>query len=108
MRKLLSLFGLVLLVTVLAGAQAMRQNLPIYEKMRQMDAQSDINLPVPVLRPKIQPAQLREEAAEIARLAQSIAPQVQQATQGVMSKDLGQNLKEIEKMAKHLRRDLNL
>jgi|SRR5579863_7442965 len=46
---------------------------------------------------------LREDAAELASLAQSIPLAVDQTTQGILPKDLDQKLKRIEKLSKQLR-----
>lgn len=49
---------------------------------------------------------LREEAEELARLAQAVPEQVVQITQGKISKDALEGLKRIEKLSKHLRAEL--
>lgn len=48
-------------------------------------------------------AKLRSDADELANLAQSIPPDVDQTTRGLLPKDLEQRLKKIEKLAKQLR-----
>ena len=51
-------------------------------------------------------AQLRQEAAELARLSQAVPQQIDQVAQGQLPKDLSGNLKQIEKLAKRLRAEL--
>jgi len=68
------------------------------------EAQFDKSVPPPVLQPQsIDLAKLRQEANELAGLAQSIPLAVDQTTKGILPKDLDQKLKRIEKLAKLLR-----
>ena len=53
------------------------------------------------------PESLRAAADELARLAQSIPVDIQRANKGLLSKDLAQKLKQIEKLSKRLRSELN-
>lgn len=53
------------------------------------------------------PERLRAAADELARLAQSIPVDIQRANKGLLSKDLAQKLKQIEKLSKRLRTELN-
>jgi len=53
-------------------------------------------------------SQIRREAAELAQLAATIPPDVSQATQGILPKDLKDRLKKIEKLSKRLRSELML
>jgi len=46
---------------------------------------------------------LKQDADELASLAQSIPPDVDQTTKGILPKDLGKKLKRIEKLSKQLR-----
>jgi hypothetical protein len=48
-------------------------------------------------------ARLKQDADELASLAQSIPPDVEQTTKGILPKDLGTKLKRIEKLSKQLR-----
>lgn len=50
-------------------------------------------------------AQLKREAAELASLAQSIPSKIDQLAVGHVPSDLNKQLKEIEKLAKRLRRE---
>jgi hypothetical protein len=47
--------------------------------------------------------QLNAETQELRRLADALPPQIDQVSKGQMPKDLGENLKRIEKLAKHIR-----
>ena len=53
-------------------------------------------------------AQVRREAQELAQLANSIPPDVAQAMNGILAKDLKDRLKKIEKLSKRLRSELLL
>ncbi|HEY1676307.1 MAG TPA: hypothetical protein VGG04_01245 [Candidatus Sulfotelmatobacter sp.] len=52
------------------------------------------------------PAALQNEARQLATLAASIPPDLQNVNKGLMSKDLIQKLKQIEKLSKQLRSGL--
>jgi hypothetical protein len=66
-------------------------------------AQSEKGVP-PVYKPQsVDPARLKQDADELASLAQSIPPAVDQTTKGILPGDLDQKLKRIEKLAKQLR-----
>ena len=56
--------------------------------------------------PKINAAKAREDANQLAKLAQSIPPDVEKATKGQLPQDLVTRLKQIEKLAKQLRREI--
>jgi len=56
--------------------------------------------------PKINAAKAKEEATELAKLAQSIPPDVDKATKGQLPQDLVTRLKQIEKLSKQLRREI--
>jgi len=70
----------------------------------------DINGPPTVTRkepqPRINAAKAKEEATELAKLAQSIPPDVDKATKGQLAQDLLPRLKQIEKLSKQLRREI--
>jgi len=59
-------------------------------------------------KPKIDAAEVKRLADEIAKLAQQIPAGVEEADKGVLPKDLNERLKRIEKLSKQLRRDLYL
>jgi hypothetical protein len=51
-------------------------------------------------------AQVKRDADELAKLAGQIPSSVEQANKGVLSKDLSDRLKRIERLSKQLRRAL--
>jgi hypothetical protein len=51
--------------------------------------------------------QVNAEAQELQKLANGLPPQIDQVTKGQMPKDLVENLKRIERLAKHLRSELS-
>ena len=55
---------------------------------------------------KIDAAKAREHASELAKLAQSIPPDIDKATKGQLSQDLLARLKQIEKLSKQLRHEI--
>ena len=52
------------------------------------------------------PDALRQEADQLATLAASVPPDIKNVNKGLLSKDLLQKLKQIEKLSKHLRSEL--
>lgn len=66
-------------------------------------------LPVdqPKLQSRIDPVKLQKEADDLARAAQSIPSDVANIRRGTLPKDTIQKLKDIEKLSKRLRNELN-
>jgi hypothetical protein len=52
-------------------------------------------------------AQLQREADDLARTAQTIPSDLADIRRGIMPKEMLQKLKQIEKLSKHLRTELN-
>jgi len=74
----------------------------------QADAQAQRNIPPPSQQtPHVDPAKLQQDANELANLAASVPAAIDQANKGLVSKDLSEKLNRIEKLAKHLRGQLN-
>jgi hypothetical protein len=72
------------------------------------ESQFDKSIPAPAHQTlSVDITKLRQDAAELAALAQSIPPAVEQTTKGLLPKDLDQKLKRIEKLAKHLRSQID-
>jgi hypothetical protein len=90
------LLGIVVTCSLLAGQTSHRKPLP--------DIPPE-NVPT-VQHARIDAAQLRREAEELATLAQSIPPDVEKLGTGLHPKELEEKLKRIEKLSKRLRRDL--
>jgi hypothetical protein len=61
----------------------------------------------PKLRRHIDPVKLQKEADDLARTAQSIPSDIANVRGGTLPKDTIQKLKEIEKLSKRLRSELN-
>jgi hypothetical protein len=56
--------------------------------------------------PRLDPANLQQEAAELANLARSIPPDMDSISKGVLPKDVLDKLKRIEKLSKHMRGEI--
>ena len=63
--------------------------------------------PRPTPARKIDVAQLKSQADQLAKLAAGVPPDIEQLKKGLLSKDLKHNLKQIEKLSKRLQRELN-
>jgi hypothetical protein len=71
-------------------------------------AKLDTRAPAPVKQlPSADVARLKQDADELASLAQSIPPDVDQTAKGILPKDLDKKLKRIEKLSKELRSRIN-
>ena len=62
--------------------------------------------PAPPQAQRLDPAKLREEADELAKLAQLVPQDMGQVAQGKLPKDAIDRLRRIEKISKHLRSEL--
>jgi hypothetical protein len=103
----------ILLTVILLGSLAWGQGrgIPVPPGIRQADqtqAQTDKNVPPPLYkRANVDVAKLKHDADELASLAQSIPNDVDATGRGILAKDLDEKLRRIEKLAKHLRSNLN-
>jgi hypothetical protein len=61
----------------------------------------------PRLHPHVDPLKLQQEADDLARTAQTIPSDVASVRRGALPKDTIQKLREIEKLSKRLRNELN-
>ena len=93
---------------IFAMCLAKGQGRPIPPGVRESDKVANQPLPPPIQTASrtAKPADLKSEAAQIQALANSVADQVDQLNKGMMSKDLSENLKKLEKLAKHLRSEI--
>jgi hypothetical protein len=67
------------------------------------EAQSERNIPPPMTpRRAIDLDKLKRDAGELATLAQSVPPDVDQVVKGALPKDLSDKLKRIQKLAKQI------
>ncbi len=80
---------------------------PSLSQANQAEAQSQRDMPPPAFqRGAINLDKLKHDASELASLADSVPPEIDQTTKGVLPKDLSDKLKRIEKLAKQLRSQL--
>jgi hypothetical protein len=93
----------VLLIVVLCGGQTREGPLTI-PIPNSTDIPRDSPARAPVRR--IDPAQVRNQADELAKLATGIPSDIDQVGKGLLPKELNQKLKRIEKLSKQLRQEL--
>jgi hypothetical protein len=103
-KHLTYIFLFLLVVASFARSQT-RPRPPGLEQAGQAEAQADKNLPPPgnPQKGRLDPAKLRQEADELARISQTIPADVSSLQLGMLPKDMIEKLKQIEKLAKHLR-----
>ena len=108
MKRSLLAFFLVLTLSAPMLTQVGHPTPAGIRQAEQADAQAQRDIPPPALAPKtnLDYAKLRSDAEQLAALAQTIPLGVDQASNGVLPKDLGERLKQVEKLAKTLRRQL--
>ena len=107
--KLCTLF-LCLLGILLAGQRASAQQEHPTESLGKMEIAKHPLVLEPPIGPqaqKLDPAKLRQEADELAKLAQSMPGDIAQVLRGKLPKDTADKLKRIEKLSKHLRGELS-
>lgn len=110
MRKL-TLFSIVIAACFMisAGKDYGQGGHPIPPGVREADKQTNAPLEAPTasVKPKkADPAQLEREAKELQDLAARIPGQIAAVNQGQIPKDLTDQLKQIEKLAKRLRSEI--
>ena len=103
-----ALLGILCIVLGVFSSSALKQGRPIPPGVREADKQSNAPLDPPAVSKlqKVDPKKLKEEADELAKLSAAVPPQVAQVAQGQLPKDLPDQLKRIEKLAKHLRGEI--
>ncbi|MFZ3214689.1 MAG: hypothetical protein WA192_01385 [Candidatus Acidiferrales bacterium] len=104
----LLLAALLLLPSGSANQQGVSRQKPvgIPAADEQMGGQAaEPSLPTP--RRQINKDQVTQEAAELRKLADTVPDGIHQVTEGQLPKDLSENLKRIEKLAKHLRSEIS-
>ncbi len=100
----------VLPLVLFAASSALAQTHipPGIRQADQAEAQTEKNIPPPITkRSHLDLAKLQHDADELARLAQTIPADVAIIQKGLLPKDTIEKLKLIEKLSKHLRRQLN-
>jgi len=103
-KHLTYILPLVLFVASSGRAQT-KPRPPGLQQAEQVDAQTEKNLPPPATpqKARLDPAKLRQEADELARIAQTIPTDAANIQRGMLPKDMVEKLKQIEKLSKHLR-----
>jgi hypothetical protein len=100
-----------LLAVLLTSAPARAQTRPRPPGLQQADqaaAQADKNLPPPTTPPtRFDLGKIQHDADELARIAQTIPLDVSSLQKGLLPKEMTEKLKQIEKLSKHLRGEIN-
>lgn len=83
---------------------------PIPPGVREADKQTNVPVepPAKLKQTAADPAKLQEEAQELAKLSAAIPALIDQVNRAQIPKDLPDQLKRIEKLAKHLRSEISL
>jgi hypothetical protein len=104
------LLASVLPFILLAASPVLAQARPIPPGIRQADqaeAQTEKNIPPPLTQPaRLDLVKLRQQADDLARIAQTIPADVASIQKGLLPKDMIEKLKQIEKLSKNLRNTL--
>jgi len=97
----------MLLVSASLTSAQSRPRPPGVRQADQAAAQAERNIPPPITpHATIDLAELEQQADELSRIAQTIPPDIDSVRKGVLPKDIVERLKQIEKLAKHLRSEL--
>ena len=109
--KNLALLALTLLLC-LSGSAVAQRTAPAAQRMSpppaSMDPDDGKNLPAQSVAPKrVDLVQVQRDADALARTAQTIPYDVANVRKGMLPKDVLEKLKQIEKLSKHLRAELN-
>jgi len=108
MRKLFSLsILLVVCLTFLVSNNYGQHPIPpgVREAEKQINAQIN-EPPAKVKNKSADPVQVKQEAEELAKLSAAVPAQMEQVGHGQLPKELADQLKRIEKLAKHLRSEI--
>jgi len=113
MRALVPLLCALAFITFSAGSPSAGQTTDTSRPARRTQQREDrlqarMAAPPSQAHVRIDRAQVRRDAEELVRLANSIPLGVAGVEKGVVSKDLNENLKKIQKLCKHLRSELAL
>lgn len=110
MRKpLFALFFLGVFVIFSAPRDYGQGGRPVPPGVREADKEGNapIDAPATSVRKMVDPTKLKEEAAELAKLSAAMPSQIDLVAKGQLPKDLTDQLKRIEKLAKHLRGEIS-
>ncbi len=94
----------LVLVAVLSARSQTRPRPPGLEQAAQAEQQADKSIPPPTAqRTHIDFTKLRQDADDLARIAQTIPEDVASVQKGMLPKDMVEKLKQIEKLSRRLR-----
>jgi hypothetical protein len=97
-------FTLLVVLFACPALAQVRPRPPGLQQADQAEQQSDKDMPPPALaQSRVDFAKLTRDADELARIAQTIPADVSSIQKGLLPKDTVEKLKQIEKLAKHLR-----
>jgi hypothetical protein len=103
-------FALVLLTQLVSPTEEhISGQRPVPPGLREADKQTNnapVEAPLPPAPRQVNAKQLQAEAAELAQLSAGIPERIQYVSKGQMPKDLNDQLKRIEKLAKHIRGEI--
>jgi hypothetical protein len=105
MRSVFSSLPAVLGFSLVMAAAQTSHHMPTPPEPMAPQPQSNEQPKTPTRR--IDYAQVQKEADELARMAQTIPTDVASIRKGMLPKDVIEKLKQIEKLSKHLRTELN-
>jgi len=97
---------IVFLLAASAAAQGSKQVPPGVRAADKAEADFEKNVPPPQITVQRKPPDLRPDADQLAKLAESIPADIESVRKGVLPKDVIQKLKQIEKLSKSLRSKL--
>jgi len=101
-----SLLVVFLLLASIASAQEGKQGAPGIRAADKADVAFEKNVPPPLISAQRKPPDLRPDADQLAKLAESIPADIESLRKGMLPKDVIQKLKQIEKLSKSLRSKL--
>ncbi len=104
MRSAPLLLALLLVIPLMSAAPQTRSTFPTPPEPLNKEQTSE---PVPPPTQHVDLARVQQEADELARTAQTIPSDVTSLRKGMLPKDTIQKLKQIEKLSKRLRTELN-
>jgi hypothetical protein len=105
MRCVFSLLPAILELSLMMAAAQTGHNYPTPPEP--MNPQSHKTEQPQISTRRIDAAQVQKEADDLARMAQTIPNDVASVRKGMLPKDVIEKLKQIEKLSKHLRTELN-
>jgi hypothetical protein len=102
--KHLTYILLFVLCVASSARTQVRPRPPGLQQADQAEQQADKSIPPPTTqRTHVDFTRLRQDADDLARLAQTIPNDVASIQKGMLPKDMVEKLKQIEKLSKHLR-----